>query len=77
MLGVNENLNRISASVPERAPDSEKNCAQEGSKSSELLDKLRWGLAQQMSRMSKKTKLSFIKELLNQASEAGAKQPCT
>jgi hypothetical protein len=71
---VKENLNRQLEAESEMLLIFENGCARRLSKISGMLDGLQHSSAQDLSRMSKKTKMYFINEKLNWPSEAGTKQ---
>ncbi len=73
-LSVNDNLNQTSLMLFENHIKPETRCAQLISKISALLDNIRLAAAQTLSRMSKKTKLYFMKVLLNRLLETWAQQ---
>ena len=81
ILSVNENLNRtynLNMEIGElKTKKQNNNSLKAVSKTSEMLDIIQHFSAQALSRMSKITKLYFIKKFLNRSSEMLKKRYCT
>ena len=76
MWAVNKNLNRQLETGTEMLLNLKNSCARPCSRISEMLDKSQWFCAQGLSRMSKITKMEFIKKRLNQSPEIRVEQHC-